>query len=98
MIIYIDIDETICEIPEEHKRCYLNAIPIKENIAKVNKYYVDGHTVIYWTARGATTGIDWRDLTEKQLKKWNVKYHELKLDKPYYDLFICDKSINTKDL
>jgi len=98
MIIYIDIDETICETPKEYKRDYSNAIPIKENIAKANKYYEDGHTVIYWTARGVTTGIDWRELTEKQLKKWNVKYHELKLDKPHYDLFICDKVMNTKDL
>ena len=97
MIVYIDIDETICEILEE-ERDYANAKPIIRNIEKLNRYYDDGHTIIYWTARGATTGIDWRELTEEQLKKWNVKYHELKLDKPYYDLFICDKALNTKDL
>jgi hypothetical protein len=43
------------------------------------------------------TGKDWRDVTEKQLKKWKVKYHELRMGKPYYDLFIDDKNVNAKD-
>ena len=30
-------------------------------------------------------------------EKWGVKYHDLKLDKPYYDLFIDDKNMNTVD-
>ena len=68
-----------------------------ENIKKANKLYDDGNTIVYWTARGATTGIDWTDLTAQQLKKWGAKYHELKLDKPFYDLFIDDKVINTED-
>jgi len=98
MIVYIDIDETICEIPKEFGRDYSKAVPIKENIKKTNKYYEQGHTVVYWTARGGTTGIDWREVTEKQLKEWGVKHHELKLKKPNYDLFICDKAMNTRDL
>ena len=31
--------------------------------------------------------------TRKQLKKWDLKYHELIFGKPSYDLFIDDKSI-----
>ena len=95
MIIYIDIDETICESPEN--RDYTTAIPIQKNIDKANKLYDEGHTIIYWTARGTTTGIDWREVTEKQFSDWGIKYHDLKLGKPYYDLFIDDKNMNTRD-
>ena len=58
--------------------------------------YYNGDTIVYWTARGTMTGIDWREITEKQFKEWGVKYHKLKLGKPNYDLFICDKVINTE--
>jgi len=94
MLIYIDIDETICS--NEEDKNYSHAEPIVENIAKANKLYDEGHTIIYWTARGGTTGIDWREVTEKQFKEWGVKYHELKFNKPY-DLIIDDKALNTRD-
>jgi len=97
MIVYVDIDETICEIPEEYGRDYSKAIPIVENVEKCNRHYDHGDTVVYWTARGATSGIDWREVTEKQFEEWGVKYHELRLDKPYYDIFIDDKVLNVKD-
>ena len=95
MKIYVDIDETICFYKE--KREYPLAEPIVENIKKINQLFDDGHTIVYWTARGSRTGIDWAELTGQQLKKWGAKYHEYKLGKPDYDLFICDKAINTKD-
>ena len=93
MIIYVDIDETICEYPENRE--YSKAVPIVENIEKINILYDEGHEVVYWTARGSTTGIDWTDLTREQLASWSVKYTDLKLGKPHYDLFICDKAINS---
>ena len=43
-VIYVDIDETICEIPEP--RNYHNAKPIKENIDKINRLYDDGNTIV----------------------------------------------------
>ena len=93
MIIYIDIDETICHSPA---REYDKATPIKRNIDKVNKLYDEGHHIVYWTARGRNSGIDWHDLTESQLKKWGAKYHVLDTKtKPSYDLLICDKAMNT---
>ena len=95
MIIYIDIDETICETPED--RNYAKSVPILTNIEKTNKLYDEGNTIIYWTARGTGSGIDWREVTEKQFEEWGVKYHELKLGKPIYDLFICDKAVNTEN-
>ena len=93
MIIYVDIDDTICTY--EGERNYPDAIPLKENIDKINQLYEDGLEIIYWTARGGTTGIDWTELTNQQLKNWNVKCHEIRMWKPNYDLFICDKAINS---
>ena len=92
MIIFVDIDETICISPED--RDYSKAKPIQKNINKINKLYDNGDTIIYWTARGTGSGIDWREVTENQFKEWGVKCHELRLGKPVYDLFIDDKNIN----
>ena len=94
-VIYVDIDETICFYPEERR--YELAVPDMENISKINKLFDDGNKVVYWTARGSTTGIDWFELTSKQLEQWGVRYSELKLGKPYYDIFICDKAFNSED-
>ena len=96
MIIYVDIDETICRYEGDRK--YPDALPIKENIEKINNLFDTGHTVVYWTARGSTTGTDWRQTTEQQLLLWGAKHHELRLGKPHYDLFICDKAINSSEL
>lgn len=94
MIIYVDVDETICISPED--RNYKNATPFPERIEHVNKLYDEGNTIVYWTARGTGSGIDWREVTENQFSSWGVKYHELKFGKPMYDLFIDDKNINTE--
>jgi len=95
MVIYIDIDDTICKNPKQLD--YSTSIPIKENIEKANKLYDEGHLIVYWTARGSSTGIDWSEITKKQLSTWGVKYHDLKFGKPNYDLFIDDKNMNTRD-
>jgi CMP-N,N'-diacetyllegionaminic acid synthase len=95
MVIYIDIDETICHSP--NKPDYTTSTPIKENIEKANKLYDAGNLIVYWTARGSATGVDWTELTKAQLKEWGVKYHGLKFGKPAYDLFIDDKNLNTLD-
>lgn len=95
MIIYIDIDDTICYSP--NKPDYTDSTPILKNIEKANKLYDEGHTIIYWTARGTRTGKDWKSITEDQFAQWGVKYHEIQFGKPYYDLFIDDKNINAKN-
>jgi hypothetical protein len=95
MIIYVDIDHTICTY-DENTLEYSKAKPLHERINKINKLYEEGNKIIYWTARGTKTGIDWRTVTEKQFQDWNVKYHELKFGKPVYDLFIDDKNINSE--
>ena len=94
MIYYVDIDETICYYNGE--RHYKNARPNHERIKKINRLHEQGHKVVYGTARGGTTGIDWTELTQEQLTRWGVKYDELKMWKPAYDVFICDKAINSE--
>ena len=91
MKIFVDIDETICNTPES--RDYNDSAPIKSRIDKINKLYDEGNTIIYWTARGTGSGIDWAEVTTNQFKEWGVKYHELRFGKPVYDLFIDDKNI-----
>ena len=94
MVIFFDVDGTICT--QKYKDTYEQAKPIAKNIKKVNSLYDKGIKIIIWTARGTTTGINWKELTEKQLKEWGVKYHELRMNKPYYDMFICDKAISSE--
>ncbi len=96
----IDIDNTICKTPLVLGRNMYNlAEPILENIAKVNKLYDEGHEIVYWTGRGATTKWDWSELTIKQLRDWGCKYHSLDIgNKPAFDHVIDDKMININDL
>jgi len=87
----VDIDGTICTDTDGK---YEKAEPIKKRIFIINRLYDEGHTIIYWTARGGTTGINWRKLTLRQLKAWGCKYHKLIFGKPYYDIQVDDKSQN----
>ena len=95
MIYYVDIDETICISPED--RDYSKATPLMDRIGKINDLYDSGNTIVYWTARGTGSGIDWRSVTEEQFVEWGVKYHDLKFGKPIYDMFIDDKNINSNN-
>lgn len=95
MIIYIDIDDTICRL--ETPMDYKSASPIPKAVKKVNALYDEGHTIIFWTARGTVSGIDHTQLTKQQLNQWGVRFHQLKMGKPAYDLFIDDKNINSLD-
>ena len=102
MIYYVDIDETICDYEGGDKyaaRDYKNARPIKENIQKINDLYDEGHTVVYWTARGGTTGIDWSRHTKKQIDNRGCQYTRIELQKkPVFDLFIDDKSKRIEEI
>ena len=93
MIIYVDIDGTICTLNSsdgEKKK--------KKNIDKINKLYDEGHTIIYWTARGTVTKIDWIELTRQQLYDWGCKCHDVRVGKPQYDLWIDDKSMRIEEV
>jgi uncharacterized HAD superfamily protein len=89
-----DIDGTICT---DTKGEYTRARPHYKAIAKVNRLYRQRHKIILFTARGSLTGIDWRQVTKQQLKKWGVKYHQLLFGKPPADIFIDDKAVSAVD-
>ena len=91
-IVFVDIDETICWTPDN--RDYAKAVPMERHINVINALYRDGHKIVYWTARGTGTGLDWREVTEKQFAHWGVLYHELKFNKPEYSLFIDNKNVS----
>ena len=62
MIYVFDIDGTICTNTYGD---YLNAVPYPSVIAEINRLYAAGHRIMLATARGFTTGIDWR------AKRWS---------------------------
>lgn len=98
MIIFVDIDKTICDKPDNFD--YGCSTPNQENIAKINKLYKKGNYIIYWTARGALKNEShtWFQFTEKQLHEWGCLYHELRMGKPYYDMIIDDKAFRIENI
>jgi len=97
-IALVDIDETICFYPD--KRRYDLAIPESKNIEKINKLYEEGWKIIYWTSRGAVSGVDYKKYTLSQLKDWNCKFHELQCgdQKPHFDLIVDDKAKRIEEI
>lgn len=100
-IALVDIDETICFYSSERR--YDLSEPNQENINKINKLYDAGWKIVYWTARGSTSKIDYSSHTKQQLDKWNCKYHDLITGtspnpKPHFDLVIDDKAKRIEEL
>ena len=87
----MDIDGVIANIAPNND--YNLSTPRQHNIDKINRLYEAGHTIILFTARGYVTGINWRDVTENQMQRWSVKYHELQLGKPAGDFYIDDRMV-----
>ena len=102
MIIYVDIDNTICHTENSD---YKNSKPKQEQIDKINKLYDEGHIIVYLTARGMgrynnIVGLatkEFYEFTEIQLSLWGCKYHQLFLGKPSADYYIDDKGIHSDD-
>ena len=104
----VDIDGTICT--PTVGRDYHKAEPWQDRIKVLNKLYDEGNYIIYFTARAMGRFADLPhsvasvnakevlfELTDKQLKDWGCKYHELIMGKPHADLFIDDKGINSDE-
>lgn len=89
----IDIDGTICNNTQGD---YTNARPFVDRIKHFNDLYDAGHQIHYWTARGGNSGLDWTELTMRQLTEWGVRYTTASLGKPPYDHWIDDKAINVE--
>ena len=86
-----DLDGTLCTLTDGK---YETAEPLTDRITKVNKLFEEGHTILIFTARGATSKRDLRDFTVKQLKDWGLKYERLIMGKPHFDLLVDDKAID----
>jgi len=101
MTYVFDIDGTICRHSSTLSP-YTEAEPIVERIDFINRLYNDGNIIVFLTARGMgssnnTTPNRWKSLTEKQLKEWGVRYHDLFMGKPAGDVYIDDKGINDEE-
>ena len=84
----IDIDDTICI----EKGPVISRVPYRDRIKKVNELYDKGHTIIFYTARGFVSKVDFLDLTTKQLTDWGVNYDKIYMGKPNADYYIDDKN------
>lgn len=89
-IIYCDIDNTVCNTSGLD---YANAEPLPLMIKNMNWLFDRGHTVVYYTARGAGQHLDLTEMTAAQLSCWGCRYSLLRMDKPIYDVFVDDRSI-----
>lgn len=90
-VIIVDIDKTILAGSD-----YYDSYAIDDRISIINSLHDKGHTIIYWTSRGATTGLNWFQVTYDQLIKAGAKFTELRMGKPSYDAWIDDKAINSE--
>lgn len=91
-----DIDGVIAKLTPNNN--YADAEPNQKMIEVVNKLYDMGNQIILLTARGYVTGIDWKEITEKQLQQWGVCYHELHFGKPNADYYVDDHMISMDKL
>ena len=83
-MIGIDIDGVLTIETVGHD--YENRTPNKKMIAKVNEWAEQNHMIVLYSARWESD----REITIQWLKKYNVKYTFLLLDKPPFDLYIDD--------
>lgn len=90
-VVIVDIDNTILTGPD-----YYSSYVMDDRVEIINQLYDKGHTVIYWTARGATTGLNWFQHTHNELIKAGARFTELRMGKPSYDAWIDDKAINSE--
>jgi len=93
MVYAVDIDGTIC-LESEHWWEYDKALPIASAIEKVNNLFLDGHTIILFSARfhcDEKVTMDW-------LKEQGVRYHMLVLGKVKADVYIDNASLRMEEL
>lgn len=91
----IDIDGTLAS--NNPPRKYNLHEPKVDVIKQINRLYEMGNIITIFTARGSSSGVDWRDVTEKQLSQWGVKYHHLIMGKPAGTRFIDDCNMSIEE-
>lgn len=90
--LVIDIDGVIAAaVPDLD---YELAGPIEDNILRINALYDAGCHITLYTARGSGTGKDWSAVTQSQMARWGVNYHELRFGKPPADYYVDDRLVS----
>ena len=98
MRVCFDIDGVLCNQVDGD---YQQAQPNLLMIALLNRLYDRGDQIVLHTSRfmGRAKGDReeaerfGRDFTERQLDGWGVRYHELWMGKPRYDIVIDDRCV-----
>jgi hypothetical protein len=98
LIFCFDLDNVICLTKKNY---YHKSRPIHQSINIINKLHECGFIIKIFTAR--FMGRSNEDIkvakkrgykfTERQLKKWGIKYHKLIFGKPSFDIIIDDKAL-----
>lgn len=91
-----DIDGVVAQLDESLQ--YDRELPAVRTIDIINRMYHMGNEIILFTARGYKTGLDWREVTERQMRDWGVCYHELKFGKPAASFYVDDKNMDLEFL
>ena len=86
-----DLDGVIATLVPDND--YRKAAPSLPAVALVNRLYDAGNRVLIYTARGSQTGRDWTATTREQLRRWDVRHHELRFGKPAADFYVDDRAI-----
>ncbi len=96
-IFCFDIDGVICKTS---KNKYSSSKPIYQTIEIINQLYLKNRVIIFTSRYMGRNKDNIRKAkaqgykkTYNQLKKWGLKFHELKFGKPSYDFFLDDKNI-----
>ena len=87
-----DIDGVIATYRDD--LAYDKAMPNQKMIDIINQLHDWGNRIVLYTARGYVTRIDWREVTEKQMADWGLKYDELLFTKPNGDFYVDDKMMD----
>lgn len=98
MKVCFDIDGVLCDQMEGN---YEDAQPHRKMIDLLNRLHDRGYRIVLHTSRfmgraqndRAEAERIGREFTERQLAGWGVRYHELWMGKPRYDVVIDDRSI-----
>lgn len=92
MKLGFDIDHTVMTqgSPELN---YTDSKPIQNMVELVNKLYLEGHEVYFFTARHFKHYL----YTEKCLRDAGFKFHGLIMGKPSIDLFIDDRGFRMEN-
>lgn len=107
--IAFDLDDVICSrdlrTDTEDPTKYLQCRPNQNVINTINYLYKNNYKICIYTARGMNYFKENKleiynnvfNITKNQLNDWGLKYHQLVMGKIFYDLFIDDKAINSRD-